>query len=263
MAYIGTMHPLSHQGQQPVEYFFRLGEDEVPLNHYLGKNIQIDYLGKIHCIYCGRRTKKSYNGGSCYPCFRDRPENDLCIVKPETCHFQQGTCRDEEFGRSHCMQPHYVYLALSSEVKVGITRKPNALKRWVDQGAVEALPIAEVKTRHEAGELEVHLSQYVKDKTNWRRMLKNDISHRNLYEVRNELIPSIPEKFRNSLLTHHEVFQFHYPSLSVPDKITSFNLDKHPTIKGHLTGIKGQYLILDTGVINVRKFSGYLVQLVL
>ncbi|WP_153944945.1 DUF2797 domain-containing protein, partial [Acinetobacter baumannii] len=70
----------------------------------------------------------------------------------------------------HCMIPHYVYLALSSGVKVGLTRKNNEKKRWVDQGAVRAIPIAEVPTRKMAGELEVYLTQYVADKTDWRKM---------------------------------------------------------------------------------------------
>jgi hypothetical protein len=30
-----------------------------------------------------------------------------------------------------------------------------------------------------------------------------------------------------------------------------------PNIEGTLMGIKGQYLIFDTGVINIRKYAGY------
>ena len=49
----------------------------------------------------------------------------------------------------------------------------------------------------------------------------------------------------------------HYPVLRYPEKVSSFNFDKTPLVEGVLWGIKGQYLILDTGVINVRKFGGY------
>ena len=48
-----------------------------------------------------------------------------------------------------------------------------------------------------------------------------------------------------------------YPVEQYPEKVKSHNLDKTPVIRGKLQGIKGQYLILDTGVINIRKYSGY------
>lgn len=257
MQHMGCLKALQHQVQDPISYFLRVDHHVIPMNQVIGENIRIRFKGEIYCIHCGRRMKKGYRSGSCFKCFRDLPENDLCMVKPELCHYDQGTCRDHIFGETHCMQPHYVYLALSSDVKVGITRKGSAFKRWVDQGAVAALPIAEVPTRKDAGFLEVHLSQFLSDKTNWRRMLKNEIVDRDLWEVREELKEKIPVSFQPWLLKEPKLYRFTYPQTMVPSKITSLNLDKQSEVTGQLMGIKGQYLILDTGVLNVRKFSGY------
>ncbi|WP_309866057.1 DUF2797 domain-containing protein [Desmospora profundinema] len=247
--------------ETPVRYRLSLGEESVELNTLLGDEIQIRFEGEKACRHCGRRIRKTYNQGYCYPCFRDLAENDLCIVKPHQCHFHEGTCRDESFGNAHCMQPHLVYLALSSGVKVGITRKTNAYNRWMNQGAVKAVPIAEVPTRKESGELELHLSQYLSDRTDWRRMLKNEIEERDLLQVREEILPHIPERFHPFLLEGEEVCRFRYPLLSTPEKIKTINLDKQEEVRGRLLGIKAQYLILDIGVFNVRKFTGYRVQI--
>ncbi|SDX10526.1 Protein of unknown function [Marininema mesophilum] len=262
MELVGNLRPLQHDNTSPVSYFFRTGQDRAQLNDLVGETIWIKFKGEINCIHCGRRVKKTYNSGSCFPCFRDLAENDLCIVKPELCHFDKGTCRDEAFGAAHCMQPHIVYLALSSEVKVGITWKANMLKRWVDQGAIQGLPIAEVPSRKLAGQIEVELAQHISDKTNWRRMLKSEIAKRDLRKVREELFDTVPDQFRQYLLVDGEIHSISYPQVSIPEKITAWNLDKHQEVSGKLIGIKGQYLILDTGVLNVRKFSGYKVALV-
>lgn len=263
MILTGHLRPLSHEYKNPIAYRLRLDDQEAPLNDFLGNTVQIDYLGTISCIYCGRKIKKSFNSGSCYPCFRDRAENDLCIVKPHLCHFHRGTCRDEAFGRAHCMQPHLVYIALSDDIKVGITRKSNAVNRWIDQGAVAALPIAEVPDRKTAGELEFHLSQFIKDKTNWRRMLKNQVADKDLTAVRSELREKIPKDYAQYFLDSQQVMDFRYPQLQIPEKIKSLDLNKQAHIEGTLIGVKGQYMIFENGVINMRKYSGYKVRVVL
>ncbi len=257
MKEIGFLRPLQHQLSQPITYYCLLNQTHIPLNPLLGNEIHFTFMGEKACCHCGRKIKKTYNSGYCYRCFKVLPENDLCIVKPNLCHFNQGTCRDDTFGKRYCMQKHYVYLALSSDVKVGITRKSNAFRRWMDQGAVSALPIAELPTRKAAGELEVYLSQYITDRTNWRKMLKNEVIPESLEEIRESLHEKIPEKFQPYLLTNEPVRQFTYPSLAVPDKIKSLNLDKEPNVTGSLLGIKAQYLILDTGVLNMRRHAGY------
>lgn len=262
----GMLHSLTHTyhgKDQPVDYYLQINEDRVPLNEWLGKEITVAYLGQKNCISCGRKTNKTFNSGYCYPCFTSLPENDLCIVKPHECHYDQGTCRDNSFGESYCMIPHYVYLAVSSDVKVGLTRKNNQLKRWVDQGAIRAIPIAELPTRRMAGELEVHLSQFLPDKTNWRKMLKGDVKAVDLRNLRDEVYEHFPEQFKPYQLREDEWVDITYPILETLDKINSISLDKLETITGKLLGVKAQYLILDSGVFQVRKHAGYQVRITL
>lgn len=241
----------------PIRYSLSIGDEKIGLNEWIGENIRLTYKQEIRCHACGRITKKSFNSGYCFPCFKSLPENDLCIVKPHECHYELGTCRDSSFGDTHCMVPHYVYLALSSGVKVGLTRKTNVPKRWIDQGAVQAIPIAELPTRKMAGELEFALSQVLPDKTNWRKMLKGDLEIADLFEVLRSVQPHVPESFRRYMLEETELLEFIYPIAEEIGKITSFSFDKEEVIEGRLIGIKGQYVLLDNGVINVRKHTGY------
>ncbi|CAJ1001374.1 hypothetical protein QO009_001676 [Brevibacillus aydinogluensis] len=259
----GVLHGLVHQyhgKDQPVDYYLQVGEDRLPLNEWLGRELTIAFLGEKNCIACGRKTNKTFNNGYCYPCFTKLPENDLCIVKPHECHYDQGTCRDASFGEAHCMIPHYVYLAVSSDVKVGLTRKNNELKRWVDQGAIRAIPIAEVPTRRMAGELEVHLSQFLPDKTNWRKMLKGDVKEVDLLALREEVYAHFPEEFKPFQYREDEWIDITYPILESLDKIKSLTLDKQESLGGKLIGVKAQYLIFENGVFQAKKHAGYQVQ---
>ncbi len=238
-----------------VNYHLELGEDLISINDLIGKNIKITYNGSKRCISCGRDIKKNtYNQGYCYPCFRDLAENDLCIAKPHLCHFYEGTCRDEEFAKNHCFTSHIVYLAISSSVKVGITRKVTLQKRWMDQGAIEAIPIAQVPDRRTAGLIEESLMEYLNDKTDWRKMLKGestgdlDKSLRLVREV-------IRDDFRDYLV-EGEVLRLNYPH-HMPQKLKSIDLEKNPLLESKLLGIKGQYLILEDGVLNIRKHRGF------
>ncbi len=253
----GVLRGLTHRYDRPINYFVHLGDEQITLNDYIGEKIRLTFQGQIECIHCGRKIKKTYNNGYCFPCFKRLPENDLCMVKPHLCHFNEGTCRDEQFGKTQCMVPHYVYLALSSDIKVGITRKNRELKRWVDQGALKAVPIAEVPSRKTAGELEAFLAKYVPDKTNWRKMLKGPVTDKSLQAVREEMVDIIPETFRPFLLTNEELIDFTYPILEELDQIKAYNLHKTPMIQDRLIGIKGQYLLFDAGVINMKKYAGY------
>ncbi|MCF6093665.1 DUF2797 domain-containing protein [Microaerobacter geothermalis] len=262
LSYTGFINGLKHEYSDPVTYFLQLSDgQEILLNDYLQKKISVRFLQEIQCCHCGRKIKKTYNHGYCYPCFIKLPENDLCIVKPHQCHFDQGTCRDESFGERHCMIPHYVYLALSSDVKVGITRKGNERKRWVDQGAVKAIPIALVPDRKTAGELEVEISQFLPDKTNWRKMIKGEIHEKDLFQVREEISSHISEPFRSYLFKAEELSEFVYPVQEV-NHLKSLSLDKEATIESELLGMKGQYLIFEHGVFHVKKHTGYKIQLI-
>ncbi len=240
-----------------VFYHLRLADKEIPINDFVGQTIKLNYLGTIHCIHCGRKTNKSFSQGYCFPCFRSLPETDMCIVKPEQCHFDQGTCRDAAWGEKHCMIDHTIYLANSSGLKIGITRSFQQETRWMDQGAIQALPIARVKKRKDAGLVEVAVKQRVSDKTNWRKMLKGEVEEIDLVSHRDQLKDLLPDGIDVEFLADENVRNFTYPVKIFPKKIVSYNFDKNPEIQDELQGIKGQYLIFAGGVINMRKFAGY------
>lgn len=265
----GQLHKMSVKQADPIEYSLMLDQEVIRLNDYLGQPIAIQFLGQIHCIQCGRQTKKSFQQGYCYPCMKKINECNNCIIHPERCLVESsGGCKEDDWAHAHCHQPQVVYLANSSGLKVGITRTSNQLTRWIDQGAVQALPIFQTKNRYQCGLLEVALKQYVADKTNWRNMLKGLVAPVDLQYSRERLLDQasddlvgILEKYASDIkmLEGQSEVVFHYPVLSYPEKIKTHNLDKTPEISGILQGIKGQYLILDTGVFNVRKFGGYVV----
>jgi hypothetical protein len=263
----GALRKLRAELGEAVTYRLPIGTEEVPLNALLGRKIALHFLGTIACISCGRKTKKSFNQGHCYPCFQKLASCDSCIVSPEKCHFDAGTCREPEWAEQHCHQPHVVYLANSSGLKVGITRGTQVPTRWIDQGAVQALPILGVQTRLQSGLVETLLKQHVADKTNWRAMLKGQVDHIDLIAERDRLlalcadgIAALQQRFGLQAiqpLPDAEMLGIAYPVLQYPAKIVSLDLDKTPAISGTLLGIKGQYLMLDTGVINIRKYGAY------
>lgn len=250
-----------------VNYELPLGDDTLALNPLLGEHLQLSYGGEIECIHCGRKTKKSFNQGFCYPCFRKLAQCDSCIVNPERCHYFEGTCREPKWADEHCMRDHFVYLANSSGVKVGITRGNQIPTRWMDQGAIQALPVFRVSNRLQSGLLEVVFKSHVADKTNWRAMLKGEVDEIDLCQHRDRLfaeceteISSLQQRFglqSIQVLEDASETRIDYPVQEYPTKVSSFNLDKSPVVEGVLKGIKGQYLILDTGVINIRKFTAY------
>lgn len=248
-------------------YELRLGEARVPLNPLIGQRLTLEYLGAIHCIACGKRTKTSYSQGYCYPCMMRLASCDLCIMSPERCHYEHGTCREPAWGEQFCMTDHIVYLANSSGIKVGITRATQLPTRWLDQGASQGLPILRVSTRQQSGLVEDLFRSQVADRTNWRALLKGPAAEVDLFAVREQLFDScaagitlLQQRFGLQAiqpLTDAQVLRIDYPVQAYPTKIASFNLDKTPVVEGTLMGIKGQYLIFDTGVINIRKYTAY------
>lgn len=267
---LGTLRKMRAEKNDPVSYFLPLGELSVPLSPFLGNTLHLRYQGAIFCTACGRKTAKSYSQGFCFVCFKKLAACDMCILKPETCHFAAGTCREPEWAESHCNIPHIVYLANSSGVKVGITRETQLPTRWLDQGATQALPIFRVGTRYQSGLLEVTLAQHIADKTNWQALLKGESEPVDLQAVRDDLfgrceaeIAALQQRFPGQIEALSGVAEqtFRYPVLEYPKKIRSFNLDQDADVIGTLQGIKGQYLLFDTGVINIRKFTAYQVEL--
>ena len=256
--------------QALVEYFLPLGDQEVGLNQYLGKTLSLRFLGNIQCSYCDKKTNKSFSQGFCFPCMKKLARCDMCIMKPETCHFEQGTCREPSWGEENCFVPHYVYLSNTSGLKVGITRHTQIPTRWIDQGATQATIIYKVNTRQQSGLVEVAFKDLIADKTNWRTMLKENQPDRDLLKEAKELKDKLSEKLDSVIGSfsakdiesqESDVTIINYPILEFPTKIKSHNFDKNPLVEGTLMGIKGQYLIFDTGVINIRKFTSYNVEL--
>lgn len=250
-----------------VQYSLPIGEELVAMNELFGKTISMKFTGDIHCVQCGRKTNKSFQQGYCFPCFRKMDACSHCNIFPEKCHAQNGTCDPEHWVHTNCLQPHVVYLANSSGLKVGITRSTQVPTRWIDQGAVQALPIFTASNRHQSGVLETALTEFVNDKTNWRAMLKGLPEELNLFNERDRLIETAATQIEKVIaqfddgaiesIADAQVTNIKFPVSEYPDKIKSFNFDKTPEITGELVGIKGQYLIFKEGVINIRKFGGY------
>lgn len=261
--YLSKMHTILDDFNI-VQYYMNY---DINLNKYLGKNIILEYLLEIRCIYCGTIINKSYNNGYCFLCLKTLACCDICIFKPELCHYHNNTCRDPIWAKSHCFSDHCIYLSNTSHVKVGITRKSNLLTRWIDQGSVQALIILEVRNRLLSGLFESTFKKYVLDKTYWKKMLQGipkicDLKYyqKQLFFKIHNFFDFIFNKYGDD--SYKKIYSneqcIHYPVLKYLTHFKSFNLDKTCYIAGVLLGIKGQYIILDKGVINVKKFSGYL-----
>lgn len=241
-----------------VEYSWSLAGQDVDLSRCIGSTIVISFLNKKKCIHCSRLVKTLYQGGYCYPCTLQLASCDVCMVRPELCHFDDGTCRDVLFAQQQCFQPHYLYLAKSDVIKVGITRKSRFLQRWMEQGVVEASILAQFPSRKQVGDAEKFLKSFFKDRANWRRMLKNEISEEDLVlnlAKAKEVMPVLMQSF---CVSSYDVLNFSYPVRVYPQKISSLKLDKTPVIRDVLQGIKGQYLLFESSVFNVRSHQGYL-----
>ena len=241
-----------------VSYQLNLdGEGVLELNPLVGQELEICFAGEIFCIHCDRKIKKTFNGGYCYNCFQRLAQCDMCIVKPHLCHHAKGTCRDNDFAETYCFIDHTVYLARSSSVKIGITRSNQQIHRWMDQGAVEALVIGRFPDRRAAGLAEHAIADVMSDRTNWRNMLKNVVSEDPFDSYFEDARNVLTEEQQSHLIPEQEHYRFVYPVQEYPEKVVSKSLDKHPVYTAQLMGIKGQYLIFDTHVINLRSHAGY------
>lgn len=263
----GRIEKLVSSLESPVRYALPVDDVEIDMNALLGKTVQLKFEGVINCINCNRKTNKSFSQGFCYPCFIKLAACDQCIVSPEKCHFSQGTCREPEWAQSHCMVDHIVYLANSSDLKVGITRSTQVPTRWIDQGAIQALPVFRVSTRQQSGLIEAAFRMHVADKTAWQKMLKGVGGEIDLLRERDRLVDLVRDKVDEiqqqfglqaiQSIADSALTTITYPVLEYPTKVVALNLDKEPLVEGTLLGIKGQYLMFDTGVINIRKYTAY------
>jgi len=247
----------------PVQYYLETEDKRILMNELLGKRLRLKYLHRINCIKCGRVTKTSFAQGYCYPCFISAPETEECVLRPELCRAHEGIARDMEFAKSHCLINHFVYLAVSGGIKVGVTRHTQIPERWIDQGAVQTVKIAETSTRYIAGTIEVALKNIFSDKTNWRNMLINrDPVNVDLAAEKNKALEYLHPDFKKYAIENTDIFQISYPVLEYPKKVRSINMDNTDSVEEVLTGIKGQYLMFESGaVLNIRKHNGYLVEI--
>ncbi|MDP1574055.1 MAG: DUF2797 domain-containing protein [Coxiellaceae bacterium] len=255
---------VSHQST--IQYHL----NTICLNDFLDKKISLAFTGNIFCIQCNRKIKKSFQQGYCFPCMQKINECNNCMIHPEKCLVETGKCNATDWVHEHCHQTHLVYLANSSGLKVGITRTKNNPSRWIDQGAAQALPIFQTHNRYQAGIVEVAFKSFVADKTNWRVMLRENVVPIDLITLKKELLlqaektlEPILKKYLDEIIpiSEDKIFTFNYPVLEYAAKINSLSFDKMPIVEGVLKGIKGQYLLLDGGVLNIRKFGGYEVAL--
>ena len=261
MQYQGVLKKMMTENAEQIQYYLDMKTDFINMNQLLGKELKISFV-KYECLNC-HLEKKIYRQGYCQSCFFDIPQAADWIIRPELSKAHLGEeDRDLAYEKKVQLQPHIVYLANSSNVKVGVTRKQQVPTRWIDQGAHEAIEIVEVPNRYLAGITEVALKDYVADKTNWRKMLKNDIEDENLVEWREKLKQYIPDEAKEYFIENNSETNLNFPVNKYPEKPKSLNLIKTPKYSGKLVGIKGQYLIFeDETVFNVRSNEGLVVSI--
>lgn len=261
MQYEGVLRRMKTEIGHPIQYYMLFEDDFLNVNQVLDKSLTIRFI-KYQCLNCGE-DRPIYRQGFCKNCFFDIPSAGDWIIRPElsTAHLDKED-RNLDYEKKVQLQPHIVYLANSSNVKVGVTRKSQVPTRWIDQGAHEAIEIVETPNRYLAGITEVALKDHISDKTNWRKMLINDVEDENLVEWRNKLKPFIPDEAIEFYIPSNSETNLAFPVLRHPKKVKSLNLNKTPNYSGILKGIKAQYFIFeDDTVFNVRGSEGYYVSL--
>ena len=261
MEFKGVLKKMKTQLKQPIEYYLEFDNDWVNVNQLLEKKIRISF-DSYQCLSCGS-DQEIFRQGFCKSCFFEQPQAGDWIMRPElsTAHLGKED-RDLEYEKKVQLQPHIVYLANSSHLKVGVTRKSQIPTRWIDQGAHEAIEVVEVPNRYLAGITEVALKNFVDDKTNWRAMLTNNTKDEDLVHWKEKLTPQLPNEVKEYLVQNNTETNLEFPVHQYPEKVNSLNLKKQASFEGILKGIKGQYFIFDSGrVFNVRSHEGFVVKL--
>lgn len=248
-------------GSNPIQYFLQVGHDEINMNSIIGKHVKIEFKNQINCINCDSKTNKSFHQGYCYSCFSSLAQCDAGVLNPEKDYSHLGISRDMEWSKHNSLIDHFVYLALTSELKVGVTRHTQIPTRWIDQGAIKAIKLAKTPYRNLAGQIEVELKKHVSDKTNWSKMLVAKESSINLLERKNYFGSLLPADLQQFISLDNSITTLNYPFNYAIDKFKSVSLDNQMIINGTIAGLKGQYLIFKDGqVINIRKHNGYLIE---
>lgn len=249
--------------ESTIQYSLRTLDNSISVNELIGKEISMLWSGVIYCSKCAKVTKKSFGEGFCFTCFSSAAEASPCILHPELCEAHLGKGRDLEYEERNHNQPHFVYLAATDKVKVGVTRSTQIPTRWIDQGASSSIILAETPNRYLAGCIEVALKDFFTDKTNWQNMLRNFQDESiDLEEEKWQVHDELPSDLTQYWIENDEITNLNYPVLEYPEKVSSMSFDKTALIQGKLTGIRGQYLIFDNkNVINIRRHTGYEIEI--
>ena len=232
--------------------------ESIDINALIGKQIRMEYEGYFNSVLSGEKMNKAFGEGLTYKEFMESPQASPSIMRPELSQIHEGIAlRDYEWEVKHHLQPHVVYVSLTSNYKVGVTRDSNMPYRWIDQGATQAMVLAEVPYRQLAGQIEVSLKEHISDKTAWQRMLKGIIEvDKTIVEVRNEMAALVPSDLQHYISKTENFTEINYPVNQHPEKVKSLKLEKVNVIEDTLVGIKGQYLIFENGVTNIRSQAG-------
>ena len=261
MEYQGVLKKMTTENLDTVQYYLDMKTDFLNMNQLINKKITLSFV-QYECLNC-HLEKEVYRQGFCKKCFFETPNAGDWIMRPELskAHLEIED-RDLAYEKSVQLKPHIVYLANSSNVKVGVTRKTQVPTRWIDQGAHEAIEVVEVPNRYLAGITEVALKAYVADKTNWRKMLKNDIEDESLLAWKKKLRAFIPKEAQAYIIENNKETLINFPVEKYPLKPKSLNIVKSQNYTGVLVGVKGQYLIFeDETVFNVRANEGLVVKI--
>ena len=156
MIFQGVLLKMDAELSNEINYFLRLDNDFLNVNQLIGKTIKLSFV-KNQCLSCSEDLE-IFSQGYCKSCFFEIPQSGEWIMKPELskAHLDIED-RDLEYEKQVQLQPHIVYLANSSHLKVGVTRKSQIPTRWIDQGAHQAMSIIETPNRYLAGISEVAL----------------------------------------------------------------------------------------------------------
>jgi len=257
----GVLNKMITEIGSPIRYFLNLENDFLEMNQFLDQSIKINFLG-TQCLSC-QNLKPIFRQGFCKSCFFESPSAGDWIMRPELSKAHLGEeDRDLEYEKKVQLQPHFVYLALSSHLKVGVTRKTQIPTRWIDQGAHQAVGILEVPNRYLAGMAEVSLKEHFSDKTNWRKMLQNNHEEVMWTAAINLALDALPKDLKPHIIRDQVVTELRFPVLQYPEKVKSLNLEKEKSYSGVLKGIKGQYLIFqDQTVYNIRSNEGTVLEI--
>lgn len=258
----GNIVKMLTENGNPVQYYLNVGETRIHMNEMIGKRLIFRFLNEINCINCGEKTTRSYHHGYCYNCFISLPQTDEGILSPEKDRSHEGISRDMAWAKENTLTDHYVYLALTSNLKVGVTRAKQVTTRWIDQGASQAIRLAKTPYRKLAGDIEVFLKDYMSDRTQWKQMLLSKESTIDLVEEKAKAAALLPPELSQYLSLDNRIQKIVYPGQYDFKKIYQRSFDKEDKISGTLIGIRGQYLIFEEGfATNIRRHNGYLVEL--